>query len=80
VRLGRGLLLAAAAAGAAWAAVRLPNTVDWRSASPYLDSARDLVNYREGSGRGRLTQWTNSARLLAARPLLGVGPGNWSVA
>ncbi len=69
----------AAAALAALAAVRLPNALDWRSESPYLDSARNVVNYREGSGRGRLDQWRNSACLVARAPVLGVGPGNWRV-
>ena len=41
------------ARAAAAAALLLPNTLDGRSDSPYLDSARDLVTYREGSGRGR---------------------------
>jgi hypothetical protein len=38
-----------------------------------------VVNYRGGSGQGRLKQWRNSARLVARSPVLGVGPGNWSV-
>jgi hypothetical protein len=79
VRTVRAPLLAAAALVAAGAAVRLPNALDWRSDSPYLDSARDVVNYRGGSGQGRLKQWRNSARLVARSPVLGVGPGNWSV-
>jgi O-antigen ligase len=37
------------------------------------------VNYREGSGRGRLVQYKNSARMSLHHPLLGVGPGNWAV-
>jgi hypothetical protein len=65
---------------AALAAVRLPNALDWRSDSPYLESARGMVNYREGSGRGRLQQWRHSARLVAAHPVLGVGPGHWAAA
>ncbi len=77
--LRRVPLLLAAAAGVVVAAVRLPNALDWRSASPYLDSARDVVNYREGSGQGRLKQWRNSAGLVRTAPLLGVGPGNWTV-
>ena len=79
VRAARAPILVAAAAVAAVAAVRLPNALDWRSDSPYLDSARDVVNYREGSGQGRLTQWRHSARLVVQAPLLGVGPGNWPV-
>jgi hypothetical protein len=51
VRAGRGPLLLVVAALAAVAAVRLPNALDWRSDSPYLDSARDVVNYREGADR-----------------------------
>lgn len=72
-------LLAAASAGMA-AAVFVPNTLDWRSGSPYLESMRGVVNYREGSGRGRVLQYRNTLRLAAAHPLLGVGPGNWAVA
>ena len=37
------------------------------------------MNYREGSGRGRLVQYSNSARMSLHHPLLGVGPGNWAV-
>jgi O-antigen ligase len=59
-------------------AVAIPNTLDWRSDSPYLDSVRGVVNYREGSGAGRLRQYANSLKLTRAHPLLGVGPGNWA--
>jgi len=80
-RTGRRMIVLAgtAAAGAA-AAVLLPNRLEWRSDSPYLESAQSLVNYKEGSGRGRLVQYGNSLRMLRAHPLLGVGPGNWPVA
>jgi hypothetical protein len=37
------------------------------------------VNYKEGSGHGRLIQYSNSLRMTEAHPLLGVGPGNWPV-
>jgi hypothetical protein len=60
-------------------ALVLPNALDWRSESPYLDSVRGVVNFREGSGKGRLTQYVNSARIAAAHPVLGAGPGNWPV-
>lgn len=60
-------------------ALMLPNTLEWRSDSPYLESVRGMVNYQEGSGRGRLVQYNNSLRMTLDRPLLGVGPGNWSV-
>ncbi|MDB4906673.1 MAG: hypothetical protein JWO05_1457 [Gemmatimonadetes bacterium] len=71
-------LLASAVLGAAVAVV-VPNTLDWKSDSPYLDSAKGLVNYRKGSGKGRLVQYANSVRMSLAHPVLGVGPGNWAV-
>jgi O-antigen ligase len=61
-------------------ALVLPNTLEWRSESPYLDSLKDVANFREGSGAGRLVQYANSLRMAADHPLLGVGPGNWAVA
>ncbi len=76
-RRGR-VVLGALVAGIAFALL-IPNTLDWRSDSPYLDSVRGVVNYREGSGAGRLRQYANSLKLARAHPLLGVGPGNWAV-
>jgi hypothetical protein len=61
------------------AAVLLPNSLSWRSASPYRDTLRDLTNAREGSGRGRLIQYRNSLALVRGDPLFGTGPGNWPV-
>jgi O-antigen ligase len=79
-RTRRGaLVLAAAAIAGALAAVVLPNSLEWKSDSPYLDSAAGLVNYKEGSGAGRLVQYSNSLRMTGAHPLFGVGPGNWPV-
>jgi O-antigen ligase len=60
-------------------ALTLPNSLDWRSDSPYIDTLKGLANYQEGSGRGRLLQWKNSLSLSVADPVLGVGPGNWAV-
>ena len=65
-------------AGAALA-LALPNVLDWRSDNPYLDSVKSVVNYHEGSGAGRLKQYSNSARMAVTHPLVGVGPGNWPV-
>jgi O-antigen ligase len=62
------------------AAALVPNRLEWKSDSPYLESAAGLVNYKEGSGRGRLVQYSNSLRMMKANPLFGVGPGNWPVA
>src|SRR5205814_7511782 len=64
----RLVLVVSTAALGALAAVLLPNRLEWRSDSPYLDSAAGVVNYKEGSGRGRLVQYTNSLRMLPAHP------------
>lgn len=77
--LGRLLFLLLVAGGGAAAAFSLPNTLRWRGENPYLESARGLVRYQEGSGRGRLIQYRNSAEMGVKSPLLGVGPGNWAV-
>ena len=72
------LLLVIAVVGGGLGLV-VPNTLNWRSDSPYLETARSVVNYREGSGRGRLVQYRNSARMTLYHPVFGVGPGNWAV-
>ena len=74
--LFNGAIVALTVAGAAF----LPNSLDWRSKSPYLDSVKSVADYTSGSGRGRLVQYTNSIKLGLRHPLLGVGPGNWAVA
>ena len=76
---GRISRLALAALLGASAAVVLPNELNWRSDSPYLDSARGMVDFRSGSGRGRVAQYVNSLEMASAHPVLGVGPGNWAV-
>ncbi|HEX6808103.1 MAG TPA: O-antigen ligase family protein, partial [Gemmatimonadaceae bacterium] len=73
-----GRLLAALGA-TVLAAMFVPNKLNWKSDSPYLDSVRAVVDYRAGSGKGRLVQYRNSLRLASAHPVLGVGPGNWTV-
>lgn len=77
--LWRTAVLLLFAGGAVAGALLLPNALDWRSDAPYLETARGVVNYREGSGRGRLIQYGNSLSLLAEDPLFGAGPGNWQV-
>jgi O-antigen ligase len=77
---GRVLALAGAAALGAVLALVLPNRLEWKSDSPYLDSLREIADYREGSGRGRLVQYQNTLRMAFDHPILGVGPGNWPVA
>lgn len=75
----RLVVLGVATAVATLVALVLPNTLEWNSKNPYLESVRGMVNYQEGSGRGRLVQYTNSLRMMAANPIFGAGPGNWSV-
>lgn len=75
----RGRMLMLAVAIGMIGALAIPNTLDWASDSPYLDSVRGVVNYREGSGAGRLRQYVNSLAMARAHPVLGVGPGNWPV-
>lgn len=60
-------------------ALFLPNSLDWKSENPYLESVVGVVNYHEGSGRGRVMQYAHSARMALSHPLLGVGTGNWAV-
>jgi hypothetical protein len=76
----RLIVLGVSAIVGAIAAVALPNRLEWKSDSPYLESAAGLVNYKQGSGAGRLVQWTNSLKIMKSDPLFGVGPGNWPVA
>ena len=77
--LSRLLVMLLVAAAGSGAALVIPNTLDWRSDSPYLDTAQSIVNYKGGSGAGRLVQYGNSLRMSVRHPLLGVGPGNWPV-
>lgn len=79
LRLRRLLLLPVAAALGGGLSLVLPNTLDWRSDSPYLDTAKSVVNYKEGSGAGRLVQYGNTVKMSLRHPLFGVGPGNWPV-
>jgi hypothetical protein len=76
---GRLRVLAVAAILGAVASAYLPNRLEWKSNSPYLDSMRDIVNSSEGSGAGRMKQYRNSLDMALANPIFGVGPGNWTV-
>jgi O-antigen ligase len=76
---GRFARLSLAAAIGGMVAIALPNTLNWNSESPYLDSARGVVDYKKGSGRGRLAQYGNSLNMALSNPVFGVGPGNWAV-
>jgi O-antigen ligase len=60
-------------------AIVLPNELNWNSDSPYLDSARKMVDYSSGSGRGRVAQYRNTLKMARDNPIFGVAPGNWPV-
>ena len=79
VARSRVIALALAAGIAAGLALVLPNHLEWRSNSPYLDSMRAMTDFREGSGRGRLVQYRNTLRMATDHPAIGVGPANWAV-
>jgi O-antigen ligase len=66
-------------AGGVAGALLIPNDLHWRSDNPYLESVKHVADYSEGSGRGRLVQYTHSLWLALRNPILGVGPGNWAV-
>ncbi len=76
---GRLARLALAGAIGAILSVTLPNSLHWTSDSPYLDSAKGVVDYRKGSGGGRIAQYRNSLKMAKSNPVFGVGPGNWPV-
>lgn len=75
----RVLIMIALAGAGILAATFVPNSLDWRSDNPYLESLTGVANYREGSGRGRLVQYRRSLNMAVSNPVLGVGPGNWPV-
>lgn len=76
---GRLARLALAGAIGAILSITLPNSLHWNSDSPYLDSAKGVVDYRKGSGGGRIAQYKNSLKMVEANPVFGVAPGNWPV-
>jgi hypothetical protein len=38
-----------------------------------------MIDYKKGSGRGRVAQYRNSLQMAVSNPVFGVGPGNWPV-
>lgn len=73
--LGLGTVLLAGVA----LALAVPNQLAWRADNPYGETLRGLVNYQEGSGRGRLVQYRNTLAMVRMDPVFGTGPGNWMV-
>lgn len=56
-----------------------PVVLAWKSAHPYTDTLRRLVEWRSGSGAGRLVEWKASLAAWADAPVFGLGPGQWFV-
>lgn len=69
---------AAAIAVGAVAAIMLPNRLAW-TAVDFASSARRIIDYRGGTGHGRVIQAKTTLRIIQLAPLHGVGPGNWSI-
>jgi O-antigen ligase len=68
---------AALALGGSGALV-LPNRLGW-SVDDFVSSAVRISDFRSGTGRGRVIQASTTLRMVRESPLMGVGPGNWSV-
>jgi hypothetical protein len=71
--------LALAVAVGVVAAVVLPNRLGWRAGSPEAETLRHLADYASGSGHGRVVQYARTLGMVRDHPLLGVGPGNWTI-
>lgn len=76
---GRRRVVVPVVALAAAVALALPTALKWTAPEPYLDTAARLFDASTGSGQGRLVQYRATLELVAAHPVLGVGPGNWMV-
>ncbi len=73
VAAGRFKILIFAVALGVLGALLIPNTLDWKSDSPYLDTVTGIANYQSGSGHGRMIQYMRTLRMSAANPLFGHG-------
>jgi O-antigen ligase len=82
----RGTTWTSRRAGAAWLVAvfvgalfgaTVPSSLEWRWS--LLSSVRRVTEFEQGSGRGRLVQYSTTLSMARANPLLGVGPGNWTV-
>lgn len=67
------------AAAAIMIVTTLPNSLKWHSSVPYTASASTLVDIGSPSAQIRLLQYRNTIALIRDHPVLGVGPGNWTV-
>ena len=63
-----------------FSALVFPNRLRWVEAAPYMKTANRLVDLSSLSARIRLRQQATTLRMLESHPLLGAGPGNWTIA
>lgn len=59
--------------------ITLPNSLSWRSDSPYLGSLRTVADASSPSAQVRLVQYRNTLAMIREHPVLGIGPGNWTL-
>lgn len=71
-------LVGAIAIGAVLGSLR-PSELLWASSTPLRDTWGRMLDVTEGTGRGRVIQYRNTVTMIKDHPVLGVGPGNWSV-
>jgi hypothetical protein len=60
-------------------ATLLPHRLAWSSGRPLARTLATIADLESGSGRGRVLQARTTLSMIAAHPILGVGPGGWSV-
>lgn len=70
--------ITSAAAGVLFA-IPLSGKVGYTERRPLIATASRLFDIRSGSGEGRVQEMENSIHMWQDAPLLGAGPGNWSV-
>lgn len=64
-------------AGALLALV-VPNRLSW-GLGDYQSTAVRVLDYRHGSGRGRVMQAQTTLRMIGSAAVVGIGPGRWSM-
>lgn len=76
----RSFALPAAALLLGLAAAVLPsNTLSWRTDRPFTETVGALADFSAGSGAARISLYRTTLAMIAAHPLLGVGPGGWTI-
>lgn len=58
-------------------ALSIPNTLRWKSNTPYADSLASITDFTQSSGRDEL--WKVALKIIADNPLFGIGTGKYQV-